>query len=97
MPWDPREVLLRPIVTERSSYLRERDNKYTFEVAEHASKIDIKRAIEEIFNTKVLDVKVMNVHGKPRRVRLASGYRRNWKKAVVTIEAGQTISIFEGV
>lgn len=90
-------ILKRPIVTERSNILRERDNKYTFEVDPKATKIDIKRAVEEIFNTKVLDVKVMHVHGKPRRVRLAIGKRRNWKKAVVTIEAGQTISIFEGV
>ncbi len=97
MEKNARSVLIRPVVTERSNFLREMQNKYTFEVDSNASKIDIKRAVEEIFDTKVLNVQVMNVTGKPRRVRLATGLRRNWKKAIVTLESGQTISIFEGV
>jgi large subunit ribosomal protein L23 len=97
MRTDVQEIIRRPILTERSNLLRERENKYTFEVHPDATKTDVKRAVEEIFGTRVTAVNLMNVTGKPRRVRVVRGKRRNWKKAVVTIEPGQTISFFEGV
>ena len=97
MGTDVQEIIRRPILTERSNVLREKENKYTFEVHPDATKTDVKRAVEEVFGTKVTAVNLMNVTGKPRRVRLVRGKRRNWKKAVVTIEQGQTISFFEGV
>lgn len=97
MGTDVQEIIRRPILTERSNVLREKENKYTFEVHPDATKTDIKRAVEEIFGTRVTAVNLMNVTGKPRRVRLVRGKRRNWKKAIVTVEQGQTISFFEGV
>ena len=97
MRTDVREIIRRPILTERSNALREAQNKYTFEVHPDATKAEIKRAVEEIFGTKVTAVNVMNMTGKPRRVRLVKGRRRDWRKAVVTVERGETISFFEGV
>ena len=94
---EARDIIRRPILTERSNLLRERENKYTFEVHPSATKADVKRAVEEVFGTRVVAVNVMSVRGKPRRVRLVRGRRRDWKKAIVTVAAGQSISFFEGV
>ena len=90
---DPRQVILRPIISERS-YDLINDNHYTFEVAKQANKIEIGRAVEEIFGVTVLKVNTMNVKGKPKRVRYAKGYTRSWKKAIVTLAEGQTIEAF---
>jgi large subunit ribosomal protein L23 len=90
---DPRQVILRPIVSERS-YDLIGDNRYTFEVAKQANKIEISQAVESIFGVKVLKVNTMSVKGKPKRVRYAKGYSRSWKKAIVTLAEGETIEAF---
>jgi large subunit ribosomal protein L23 len=90
---DPRQVILRPIITERSTDLITQ-NRYTFEVAKQANKIEIGQAVETIFGVKVLKVNTISVSGKPKRVRYAKGYTRSWKKAVVTLAAGETIEAF---
>ena len=90
---DPREIIIRPIISERSYDLMER-NTYTFEVARDANKIEIRKAIEEIFNVDVVRVNTLNVKPKPKRVRYQLGYTRRWKKAMVTIKEGQTIELF---
>ena len=90
---DVRQVILRPIISERS-YDLINDNRYTFEVAKEASKIEIRQAIEEIFGVTVLKVNTMRVVGKPKRVRYAKGRTRSWKKAIVTLAEGDTIEAF---
>lgn len=92
-----RSIIIRPLVTEKGSQIREEENKYLFSVAVTANKIEIKRAVEEIFNVKVKSVKTATVHGKVKRLGVYEGKRPNWKKAVVTLEAGQTIDLFEQV
>lgn len=90
---DPRQVIIRPIISERS-YDLINDNRYTFEVAKTANKIEIRDAIESIFDVHVLNVNTMSVKGKPKRVRYAKGYTRSWKKAIVTLVEGETIEAF---
>jgi large subunit ribosomal protein L23 len=90
---DVRQVVLRPIISERS-YDLINDNRYTFEVAKQANKVEIGQAIEEIFDVRVLKVNTLNVSGKPKRVRYAKGYTRSWKKAIVTLAEGDTIEAF---
>ena len=85
---DPREVIIRPIISEHS-YEGMENNVYTFEVAKSANKIEIAQAIEAIF-----DVKVVNVKPKPKRVRYQLGKTRTWKKAMVTVAEGDQIEIF---
>lgn len=93
MQKDPREVIIRPIITEHSYDMME-DNKYTFEVAKTANKVEIRQAIEAIFGVKVTKVNTLNVKAKPKRVRYQKGYTRTWKKAMVTLAEGETIEIF---
>lgn len=91
---NPHEVLIRPIVTERSTGLME-ENKYTFKVNKEANKIEIKYAVETLFKVNVTDVKTMNVSGKLKRQGRTQGYTPSWKKAIVTVQAGQRLPIFE--
>ena len=90
---DPREVIIRPIVTEHS-YDQMENNVYTFEVAKDSNKVEIRQAIEAIFNVSVVKVNTLNVKPKPKRVRAQAGYTRTWKKAVVTVAEGDSIEIF---
>ncbi|MDR1357739.1 MAG: 50S ribosomal protein L23 [Coriobacteriales bacterium] len=90
---DPRQVIIRPIISERA-YDLINDNRYTFEVAKKANKIEIRDAVENIFDVHVLSVNTMSVKSKPKRVRYAKGYTRSWKKAIVTLVAGETIEAF---
>ena len=92
-----RSIIKRPLVTEKGSQMREAENKYLFSVAVNANKIEIKRAVEEIFNVKVKSVATAVVHGKVKRLGVYQGKRPDWKKAVVTLEAGQAIDLFEQV
>lgn len=94
---DPRSIILKPLVTEKGSRLREAGNKYLFQVARDANRIEIKQAVKAIFNVKVKDVKTIVVHGKIKRMGMFSGKRPDWKKAVVTLEEGQSIDLFEQV
>lgn len=91
---NPHEVLIKPIVTEKTTGLME-ENKYTFKVDKAANKIEIKHAVEKIFKVDVKDVKTMNVPGKKKRQGRFVGMTPEWKKAIVTIKAGQRLPIFE--
>lgn len=90
---DARSIIIRPIITEHS-YDAMEQNKYTFEVAKNANKVEIAKAIEELFNVKVVKVNTLNVKPKIKRVRVVEGLTRTWKKAVVTLKDGDTIEIF---
>ena len=90
---DARDIIIRPIITEHSYDMIEM-NKYTFEVAKDANKIEIAKAVEEIFGVTVKKVNTMNVKPKKKRVRYHLGFTRSWKKAMVTIAEGETIEIF---
>ncbi len=90
---DPREVIIRPIITEHS-YDMMSDGCYTFEVAKDANKIEIAQAIEEIFGVTVVKVNTLNVKAKPKRMRYKKGFTRTWKKAMVTLKQGDSIEIF---
>ncbi|HHW11571.1 MAG TPA: 50S ribosomal protein L23 [Firmicutes bacterium] len=93
---DPRDIIKKPIVTEKSTRLMEM-NKYCFAVDRRANKVQIKEAIESIFNVRVLDVNTMQMLGKMKRMGRHEGRRPNWKKAIVTLEPGSRIEFFEGV
>jgi len=90
------QVLRRPVITEKNTALQEQ-NKYAFEVAGKANKHQVKQAVEKAFKVKVVGVNVLTVPGKTRRVGRRQVKTSPWKKAVVTLEAGQKIEFFEGV
>jgi large subunit ribosomal protein L23 len=90
------DVIKKPIDTEKLNRLRDRENKYGFEVALMASKTEVKQAVESLFKVKVVDVRTSIVRGKMRRIGRSQGMRPNWKKAIVTLKEGDAISIFEG-
>lgn len=92
----PLQILRRPIITEKSTDLQDQ-GRYAFEVAPSANKHDIKRAVELAFEVKVVKVNTMNVRGKRKRYGPRATKPRGWKKALVTLAAGETITIFEGV
>lgn len=89
-------ILKRPVVTEKSTALREQENQYAFEVSLDANKIEIRRAVESNFGVRVLDVRTQVVRGKMKRFRRGFGKKPNWKKAVVTLREGDVIDFFEG-
>lgn len=91
---DARQIIIRPIVSEKSFEMIEL-NRYTFEVAKTASKPQVARAIEEIFGVTVTNVNTMRVNGKPRRLRHSAGKTKDWKKAIVTLKAGDSIEFFQ--
>jgi len=93
---NPRDVLRKPIVSERSMDLLEQ-NKYSFYVDPKANKIEIKYAVEELFNVTVMAVNTMNVKGKPKRMGRYTGRTANRKKAIVTLKQGDKIEIMEGM
>lgn len=90
------EVLRRPVVTEKNTLLLTQ-SKYTFEVCEDANKRQIKEAVEKAFKVSVVSVNVIRVPGKMRRAGRRRGMTPEWKKAVVTLQPGQKIKLFEGV
>jgi large subunit ribosomal protein L23 len=85
-------VVLAPVVSEKSTFVADKNRQYVFRVADDATKPQIKAAIELMFKTKVDDVTVLNVRGKDRRFGRLSGRRRNWKKAYVRLAEGQEIN-----
>lgn len=94
----PEHIVKRPLVlTEKGTRLREGHNQYMFEVAQTANKIQIRDAVETLFNVKVDSVRTLNVRGRMRRMGRSKAKTRNWKKAIVELRAGETIDIFEGV
>ena len=90
------EIIIRPIVTEKSTHLKEKENKYTFIVHKDANKILIKEAIKKLFSVTPLSINVMNVKGKQKKVRFKYGFTSSYKKAIVTLKKGDKIGIFEG-
>ena len=92
---DHRDVILKPIVTEKSMRLLD-DNRYTFLVHPEANKTEIKIAVESIFGVKVTSVNTMNRQGKSRRTRYGTGKRADTKRAIVSLAEGQSIDIFGG-
>jgi large subunit ribosomal protein L23 len=90
---DHRDVLIAPVVSEKSYGLLD-DNKYTFVVHPDANKTEIKIAVEKIFDVKVTSVNTLNRKGKVRRTRTGEGKRKDTKRAIVSVAAGQTIDIF---
>ena len=92
------EVIRRPLITEKSTLLKDEKGIVAFEVDRRASKIEVKRAVETQFKVKVAEVRVANMHGKVRRQGRFSGRRPDWKKAYVRLAAGEKpIEFFEGV
>ena len=91
-----RQIIIRPLVTEKISVLQETENKVAFVVDRGANKIEIRRAVEDRFNVKVKKVATLNMKGKVKRMGRFEGKRSNWKKAVVTLREGFTIDFFEG-
>lgn len=90
----PHQVILRPLVTEKSMHRATRHNAYAFEVATEATKADVRRAVEELFNVKVEKVAVQNRAGKTRRGRVRRAAAKPWKKAIVTLGSEHKIGIF---
>lgn len=93
--FDPYAHIVRPLMTERSTALKQAHNQYVFEVKPVSTKTDVKRAVEEIFKVNVTRVRTMNVRGKFRRFGRGGGYRSDWKKAIVTLKEGQSIELVE--
>ncbi|MGB4207517.1 MAG: 50S ribosomal protein L23 [Smithellaceae bacterium] len=91
------QVIKKILITEKSTIVREESNKYFFEVDRRANKVEIGKAVEKLFNVKVVDVRVMQVLGKKKRMGRLIGQKRSWKKAIVTLVAGSRIEIAEGV
>lgn len=92
---DSRDVIIRPILTEKTTLLAE-SGKYAFRVHDRANKLEIQRAVEELFRVDVVSVNVARMKGKWRRFGRSRGRRPDWKKAIVTLQAGQSIELFPG-
>jgi len=90
------QVIIRPVVSEKSYVLATAD-KYTFRVHPDAHKTQIRQAIEELFDVKVVDVRTMSVKSKPKRRGFTAGRTRSWKKAIVQVRPGDSIPIFQGL
>ena len=92
-----REIIKRPLITEKTSIQKELFNKVSFEVDRRANRIEIKKAIETLFDVRVASVKTMQITGKTKQRGRVIGKRRDWKKAIVTLMPGERIDFFEGV
>ena len=90
-------VISAPVITEKGTLVNERGNQFVFRVRPEANKVEIRRAVETLFKVKVEEVRTMNYLGKTRRVGRWRGQRPRWKKAYVTVAAGQRIDFFETV
>lgn len=91
---EPAHVILRPLVTEKGMHRANRNNAYSFEIAMEATKADVRRAVEELFNVKVEKVAIQNRRGKVRRGRMRKIVTKPWKKAIVTLSADSKINLF---
>ena len=92
---DSRQIVLRPLVTEKATTLKDEQNQVSFQVAMDANKVEIHHAVEDIFKVKVADVRTQVVFGKEKRMGRYLGRRPSWKKAVVTLGPGSKIELFE--
>jgi large subunit ribosomal protein L23 len=91
------DIVKRPVITEKATFLRERENAVVFEVDFDATKAEIKQAVEKVFQVSVTGVRTAIVRGKNARVGRSVGRKSNWKKAYVTLKEGDQIEFFEGV
>lgn len=90
----PHQVIIKPLVTEKGMHRSSRNNAYAFEVNRLATKADVRRAIEELFEVKVVKVHTQNRKGKPRRTKFRVGSTKDWKKAIVTLDPEHRINFF---
>ena len=97
MSRDPRSVLLKPLMTEKSMQQKEELNAISFRVAVDANKVEIRHAVEKLWSVSVLKVRTAVVRGKQKRLGRFTGRRSAWKKALVTLAPGQNVEFFEGV
>ena len=94
---DPHQVIIRPVISEKSYNLIETEGQYTFQVDRRANKNQIKQAVEQAFDVKVHKVNTANMKSKPKRQGITRGRTANWKKAVIRLQPGERIELFEGV
>jgi large subunit ribosomal protein L23 len=92
-----KDIISQAILSEKSTIIKEKENKYVFKVNPLANKLEIKRAIESAFGVKVADIQTVNVKGKTKRLGRFEGKRSSWKKAFIRLKEGNTIEIFENV
>ncbi len=97
MTRNARDIIIRPLLTEKLTEMRESQRKIGLLVRADANKVEIKKATEQALNAKVEKVNVMNVGGKVRRIGRMAGKKPDWKKAIVTLKSGEKLEIFEGV
>jgi large subunit ribosomal protein L23 len=91
---DNTNVIIKPLITEKSAHLQNTRNTFVFEVNQDANKHQIKKAVEQLYSVKVADVRTMNRRGKPRRTKLRIVHTSTWKRAVVKLVEGSTIDLF---
>jgi large subunit ribosomal protein L23 len=91
---EPHQVIVRPLVTEKGMHRSTRNNAYAFAVHKLATKADVRRAVEELFNVVVMKVHTQNRKGKPRRTKFRSSITSDWKKAIVTLDKEHRINFF---
>lgn len=93
---DLRQVVRRPLITEKGTLAKEANNQLIFDVDRRSNKVEIRQAIEQVFKVKVLKVRTINCEGKKKRMGRIMGRRSDWKKAYVTLAPGQSVEFFEG-
>ncbi len=91
---EPYQVIFRPLVTEKGTHISENYNTYTFEISREATKTDVKHAVQELWDVRVVSVRTQNRKGKPRRHRMSYGYTKSWKKAIVQLHEEDRIAFF---
>jgi large subunit ribosomal protein L23 len=95
---DPYKIVIRPVITEKSTWLKEKNREVCFEVDPRANKSEIKKAVEQLFKIKVERVRIMNKRGKKRRVGRSEGKKKDWKKAYIKLKEGEKmIEYFEAI
>lgn len=97
MKLDLADIILRPLLTEKSMGLSEASRQVAFEVHPAANKVLVRQAVERLFEVHVTGVRIINVRGKAKRFGMRMGRRKNWKKALVHLAEGQSLDVFEGV
>jgi large subunit ribosomal protein L23 len=94
---NPYDIIKRPVISEKTNIQKELNNQVTFEVDRRANRVEVKRAVENVFGVRVTGVKTMQIKGKYKMRGRILGKRRDWKKAIVTLMPGERIDFFEGV
>ncbi|MBW2019425.1 MAG: 50S ribosomal protein L23 [Deltaproteobacteria bacterium] len=94
---NPYDIIKKPVVTEKGTIQKEANNQFTFEVDRKANRVEIRHAVEKVFNVRVVKVRTMQMRGKVKRLGRTLGKRHDWKKAIVTLAKGEHIEFFEGV